>query len=480
MAKLFEEVLHGCAVEHPCADILIKFCLPHGDMCMPGLPASAASVSSCNLPGGRCANVGACPTSPRVTSSNLRPGSTVGSPARCPTSELTPAPGEERRSLRCHSLVLRTQPTLMQTLLNIGASVRSSSDRGGMCSAVSSADSDAAVNTDEGPEASVEASGTGDCAQDSTACGGCGTTESVCASSTGEGSAGRVSPRAPAGRFSPPDRLTEITIDDEPEIFLEMIRFVYLGNCVTDHSNVKALIQVADKYGIEDIVKLCLQWMQEHFSSQIFYQFLSIKLVSGRFRQLLRLSLLHALRSRRYFASVTSLAGQVEEVDAAWEQLPVSFVESLLSSDELPVASEAEVLRLISRWAVGALSRREQCRQSTPGSPKNGLSRNERSASEDDSSLQQQSIIRLHSLAGSSDGDLPEVGASGRQRIGSAATDGETNGVVRSASCAKTASSTCSVPTPRKRLAQSVSPAPGAHPRAPSQRHRSVRTCLGF
>ncbi|CAK9081245.1 Peptidyl-prolyl cis-trans isomerase A [Durusdinium trenchii] len=58
----------------------------------------------------------------------------------------------------------------------------------------------------------------------------------------------------------------EVTVDDEPEVFLEMIRFVYLNTCHVDQGNVKALMHIADKYCIEDIVKHCLQWMQDNFT----------------------------------------------------------------------------------------------------------------------------------------------------------------------------------------------------------------------
>eukprot|EP00446_Apocalathium_sp_SHHI-4_P019684 CAMPEP_0177279828 /NCGR_PEP_ID=MMETSP0367-20130122/70040_1 /TAXON_ID=447022 ORGANISM="Scrippsiella hangoei-like, Strain SHHI-4" /NCGR_SAMPLE_ID=MMETSP0367 /ASSEMBLY_ACC=CAM_ASM_000362 /LENGTH=389 /DNA_ID=CAMNT_0018736519 /DNA_START=4 /DNA_END=1169 /DNA_ORIENTATION=- len=148
------------------------------------------------------------------------------------------------------------------------------------------------------------------------------------------------------------EHITEVWTDDDPETFLEMIKFVYLNTCHVDHSNVKAMIKLADKYGIEDIVTLCLQWMQDNFTADLFYQFLSFELTSPRFGRLLRQSLRLALRSRRHFSQVTA-------EDTQWEQLPVSFIEALLSGDELPIVSEAEVLHLLARWAKGALARHE-------------------------------------------------------------------------------------------------------------------------
>jgi len=146
-------------------------------------------------------------------------------------------------------------------------------------------------------------------------------------------------------------KMHEVAVTDEPEVFLEMLKFVYLNTLQIDSTNVKALLLIADKYDIEDIVRHCLQWMQDHFTANIFFNFLTFRL--SRFQQLLWQSLLLALRSRRNFTLVT------EDPDGRWEQLPVSFVEALLSSDELPVVSEAEVLHLLARWASGALARQD-------------------------------------------------------------------------------------------------------------------------
>lgn len=146
----------------------------------------------------------------------------------------------------------------------------------------------------------------------------------------------------------------EVTVDDEPEVFLEMIRFVYLNTCHVDQGNVKALMHIADKYCIEDIVKHCLQWMQDNFTVGLFYHLLTVQMSHEHFGRLLWNSLLKALRSRRHFALVTA------DAEEHFEKLPVSFVEALLRSDELPVISEIEVIHLIARWARGALARQEK------------------------------------------------------------------------------------------------------------------------
>eukprot|EP00419_Tripos_fusus_P008410 CAMPEP_0172675300 /NCGR_PEP_ID=MMETSP1074-20121228/13189_1 /TAXON_ID=2916 /ORGANISM="Ceratium fusus, Strain PA161109" /LENGTH=699 /DNA_ID=CAMNT_0013492753 /DNA_START=266 /DNA_END=2363 /DNA_ORIENTATION=- len=217
-------------------------------------------------------------------------------------------------TLRCHTLMLRTQPLLLETLLSSRKPQPSSPDRGR-----SEAPSDDVADLVRLPESA-----------------------SCWTGGHSEQSIDRSS------------RPLEAFVDDEPEVFLEMIKFVYLNTCNVDHANVKAMMHVADKYGIEDIVKLCLQWVQDHFNADLFYHFLTFKTSSKRFGPLLRTSLMTTLRSRRHFLLVT------DGPEGAWEQLPVCFVEALLSSDELPVISEMEVLRLVARWAKGALERREQ------------------------------------------------------------------------------------------------------------------------
>merc|ERR1712023_61164 len=123
-----------------------------------------------------------------------------------------------------------------------------------------------------------------------------------------------------------------------------MLKFVYLNTLHLDQSNVKALIVIADKYNIEDIIVQGLQWMHDHFSASIFFNFLTFRLTQEHFQKLLWQNLLSAFRSRRHFTLVT------EHPDGLWEQLPVSSVKALLGSDELPVQSEAEVLHLLTRW----------------------------------------------------------------------------------------------------------------------------------
>ena len=90
-------------------------------------------------------------------------------------------------------------------------------------------------------------------------------------------------------------------MDDDAEVFLEMIRFIYLNTCHVEHNNVKALMHIADKYYIEDIMKHCLQWMQDNFTVAcgalfksepqvgLFYHLLTVQMSHEHFGRLLRL-----------------------------------------------------------------------------------------------------------------------------------------------------------------------------------------------
>ncbi|CAE7222324.1 ppiA [Symbiodinium microadriaticum] len=285
-------------------------------------------VKHCNVPGDPVSEMASlraspssgvmgCGTSPGgFQQASPRPGlamhSSPMSPNRTTRSGWMHGAGNEQMHvagqmpLRCHSLLLRTQPVLLDRLL---------------AQQECRPDKDFAVLPDPVQEpAEVEAV-----------------------------NSPRTATAGPA-----PEKPVEVTVDDEPEVFLEMIRFVYLNTCHVDQSNVKALLHIADKYCIEDIVKHCLQWMQDQFTAGLFYHMLTVKMSNEHFGRLLWNSLLKALRSRRHFSLVTA------DAEEHFEKLPVSFVEALLSSDELPVVSEIEVIHLIARWAKGALAQQER------------------------------------------------------------------------------------------------------------------------
>eukprot|EP00928_Gymnodinium_smaydae_P008123 TRINITY_DN12940_c0_g3_i1.p1 TRINITY_DN12940_c0_g3~~TRINITY_DN12940_c0_g3_i1.p1 ORF type:complete len:874 (-),score=183.43 TRINITY_DN12940_c0_g3_i1:57-2579(-) len=380
MAKLFEEVLNGTTQS---ADLLISFAYPGVGLsaasdCPPG-QACAGGGSAAALHGGAVSSAAGHhaggiagsprPTaggglhadesvgSPRLSGSTAARGRTsgaccsaAGSPMRCSGGDYTPAQGQPA-SIRCHSLILRTQPTLLQTLLAHGVRNGSMACGGSMqSSACDASEEDAAAAT--GAPCGAGGCGCGSATsageEDAVACGAGG--GDLPPAGVSSPSSAAASGRAPAA-FMNESASVSVFVDDEPEVFLEMLKFVYLNTCHVDHSNIKALMIIADKYGIEAIIVYCMQWMQNHFTASLFYNFLTFDLKNAHFRELMLQSFLLALQSRRNFILVT------EDEVAKWDKLPVSFVEALLSSDELPVASEAEVLGLLARWARGKLAR---------------------------------------------------------------------------------------------------------------------------
>mmetsp|Transcript_53888 Transcript_53888/g.98523 ORF Transcript_53888/g.98523 Transcript_53888/m.98523 type:complete len:772 (-) Transcript_53888:84-2399(-) len=338
MAKLFEEVISGSASSSS-ADIIIHFsCSTEPPKNAPA-EGSTSPVPGCGSTRGQTGCFGPLPRcgNDRLVYREVSPGPprnrmnmnscSMGSPNRIlsplrptPVAEVEKVPGP----LRCHSLVLQTQPTLLEKLVPSNGRGRQTSGEEPLSEGVTEI-------SDTGPVSSSSEAfpppQEGDLTLPST----------VLAEHTATSGTGMV----------------EVTVDDEPEIFLEMIKFVYLNTCNVDQSNVKALMLVADKYNIEDIVRHCLQWMEDHFTANLFYLFLTFRLPTERSRRLLLQSLLRSLRSRRHFTLVT------EDADGRWEQLPVSFMEALLSSNHLPVVSEAEVLNFLARWAAGVLARQE-------------------------------------------------------------------------------------------------------------------------
>lgn len=361
MAKLFEEVLNGAS---PTADIAICFSCQNESGAVAHGPsgtsvgakpragsADSAAKTECGTspligsprPGPRRAAVRtASPKSSHLLSQS--PAQRVsGSPLE--TGNAKDGPTGPPSSLRCHSLLLRTQPVLWQTLLQ---NSRVSRPSPGCLPALAAAAAAAAaataadVGTSRGDASSAGGASLEEC-QDGT-----GSFGSECSPPAGLHGLDVAAAVEQLG-----EKLIEVTVDDEPEVFLEMLKFVYLNTCLVDHANVKALVLVANKYGIEDIVRHCLQWMQEHFTADLFYHFLSFRLPNERFQQLVRQSLLTSLRSRHHFTMVH------EDKQNRWEQLPMDFVEALLNSDYLPVVSENEVLHLIARWVHGRLTRED-------------------------------------------------------------------------------------------------------------------------
>ncbi|CAE8607418.1 unnamed protein product [Polarella glacialis] len=364
MAKLFEEVSGASGQPSSSCDIIIYFGAP-GPEAIPALlstpPAASPSSHLSASPGGGESRSGQH-GSPRMSAAQA---SRAASPAAVsPRRAASSCPAELNPTampLRCHTLVLRTQPVLLERLLL--PDTRRGHGRSIMEVAPAIAGGSACVEPPPASAAAAAAAAAVSAAawpdnHSGGAASACAETASAGAASVDRNAETMGMPPASASPVSAScpraDEIVEVIVDDEPEVFLDMIKFVYLNTCDVDQNNVKALMHIADKYCIEDMIKHCLKWMQDHFTATLFYHALTFQLCNERFGDLLRQNLQRALRSRRHFTQVIS------DSTGQWENLTVSFVEAMLSEDELPVVSEMEVLHLLARWARGALARRDE------------------------------------------------------------------------------------------------------------------------
>lgn len=137
-------------------------------------------------------------------------------------------------------------------------------------------------------------------------------------------------------------RTREVWITEPTEDFIELIRFVYTGQIDINGGNVAALLTLSDKYCIDDLVDLCLKYIRESFDVDTFFKFHNFATLNSASFEKLKEQLLAGLRQRRNLCAITK--------DVRWSELPIEFVEEVLSQDDLPIASEAEVLTLIVQW----------------------------------------------------------------------------------------------------------------------------------
>lgn len=140
-------------------------------------------------------------------------------------------------------------------------------------------------------------------------------------------------------------RTHEVVITDSREDVVEIVRFIYTGQIEIKDSNVDGLLSLADKYCIDEIMELCLKFLRDNFDADTFFNFYNFTTLNSVFQERLKEQLLAALKQRRDLCSVTE--------DERWCQLPVEYVEEILSLDDLPISSEIEVLTLISYWGAG-------------------------------------------------------------------------------------------------------------------------------
>mmetsp|Transcript_38141 Transcript_38141/g.119002 ORF Transcript_38141/g.119002 Transcript_38141/m.119002 type:complete len:542 (-) Transcript_38141:87-1712(-) len=137
----------------------------------------------------------------------------------------------------------------------------------------------------------------------------------------------------------------EVVIAEPRDEFVELIRFIYTHQVDIGRVNVAGLLMLADKYCIDEVVDLCLKYIKDNFDADIFFTFYNFTTLNSAYQEKLREQLMAALSQRRNLCSITE--------DARWRELPIELVEVILSQDDLPIASEAEVLMLIAQWLGG-------------------------------------------------------------------------------------------------------------------------------
>lgn len=134
----------------------------------------------------------------------------------------------------------------------------------------------------------------------------------------------------------------EVVIAEPHDEFIELIRFIYTGHIDINRGNVARLLALADKYCIDEVVDLCLKHIKDNFDADMFFNFYNFTTLNSAYQDKLKDQLMSTLRQRRNLCSITD--------DPRWAELPIELVEVILSQDDLPISSEAEVLALIAQW----------------------------------------------------------------------------------------------------------------------------------
>jgi len=146
-------------------------------------------------------------------------------------------------------------------------------------------------------------------------------------------------------------RTREVVIMEPVEEFIELLHFVYTGQIDINRDNVPGLLTLADKYCIDEVVDLCLKHIREIFDADTFFNFYNFMTLNSAYQDKLKEQLMSALQKRRNLCAITE--------DARWSELPINVVDEILSQDDLPIASEAEVLTLVVQW-LGPVRRSKQ------------------------------------------------------------------------------------------------------------------------
>lgn len=137
-------------------------------------------------------------------------------------------------------------------------------------------------------------------------------------------------------------REKEIVVYEPHEEFLALLRFLYKGNIDVNMDIVPTLLSLSDKYCIDEVVDICLKHLKDNFNADVFFTYNNFATLNSTYHQKLKDQLMDALKRRRNLCTVTE--------DPRWQEMPVSIVVEILSQDELPISSEAEVLTLMAQW----------------------------------------------------------------------------------------------------------------------------------
>eukprot|EP00397_Hematodinium_sp_SG-2012_P034727 GEMP01037271.1.p1 GENE.GEMP01037271.1~~GEMP01037271.1.p1 ORF type:complete len:556 (+),score=53.10 GEMP01037271.1:20-1687(+) len=144
----------------------------------------------------------------------------------------------------------------------------------------------------------------------------------------------------------------EIRIEEDFDVFFEVLRYIYTGQLNICELNAGGLLDISDKYCIDDVRDKVIHWICfTNFSPDIFYEFImKTWILETSYKEKLRDSFMESLKVRKHLCKVAD--------DRRWGELPVDVVEEILSMEELPVHCEADVLNLISRW-LGDTSKKD-------------------------------------------------------------------------------------------------------------------------
>lgn len=134
----------------------------------------------------------------------------------------------------------------------------------------------------------------------------------------------------------------EVRICEPCADFVELIHFIYTNQTDINRGNVAGLLTLADKYCIDEVVDLCLKFLKDNFDADAFFNFYNFTTLNSAYQEKLKEQLMSAIRHRRNLCFITE--------DERWRELPIDFAEEILAQDDLPIASEAEVLTLIVQW----------------------------------------------------------------------------------------------------------------------------------